>query len=250
MNKIRLILLIVIIIIISYSVYYFFYSTDKYGNTPVLKLFYSVSHNKNYNAGKFLVKYKWYNPTFFDVQMLYVSNSKINFDYLAWIMEETNMRIPYVMISKNPQNTQTEDIDWFLTKGIDINNYNFVYPRYLSSINHFGTELITPLSLANSLERNDLVIYLLENGANPNMSNLQIKNMHDCFGKTYYELTNSDKYVKEYSDVDSTLRKHLEYLRDDYGVATNDELIETLKKYEVKYTKEHPNWKNEWVFDW
>ena len=234
----------------SFFIHYFFYSTDQHGYTPAAKLFYSVSKSENYSVGKLLVKHKLYNPTFYDIQMLYLSPQKIDFNYLAWIMEEKNMRIPYVMISKNPLNTKTEDIDWFLNKGIDINNYYFIYPRYSHSLNSFSAELITPLSLAYHIGRYDLVMYLLEKGANPNMSDLHIKNMQDCFGKRYCELISSDKYITEYP-ADNTLRNWLEeHPYDEYGATKKDELIKTLKEYEEKYNKEHPNWKDEWVFDW
>ena len=217
---------VILIILILLGVCFYLFST--YGEALNRKIY--LSSTSVYPISTIIVYLGIYHPEPIDVELLY---GKISFNQIKWIVERKNMILPFLPLSAS--STKTELL-WLLEHTADINNYSIYHNGHITVMGE------TVLLRSFRLNRLDLLQFLLDNGANPNMKFIVLPQLNKVKGLTYKELENNNTSF-------FITREYLESNDNDDAKYLSKE-INLLKKYEEKYNKEYPNWENEWVFDW
>lgn len=243
-RKILVVISIISFVVIMVSILYIKYKAE-HPYEPVRDMYYSLTHKKMYPLSKLMVSTGLYKPTFDDVYYLYVEDfyylqSDVSFDYIKWLVTKGNIELDFVPISAR---TIESEISWFMNAGADINDLIYFIPSHPFSGKLIMAVYYVPifepiLCYSINIDRVDLIPFLLKKDANPNKRlgiDITIDEYLNEQMKEYY----GEKFNK-------TPRELLELKELEEGTPGKfSKEIELLKEYEVKYNKEHPNWKEE-----
>ena len=200
--------------------------------------YYYLTDNKQYFLANMLVQTGIFKPDFYDLCDFY---GKIDFKYIKAMINKTNMEIVFVPL----RSTSTEEeIFYFLSKGADINAYYVSASRRLSltTTAHIMRTKFPIIYSAIAFERYDLIPFLLKHGANPfSIANIYENENYDINDSYWLACVQYDLRI-----FSCTPREFLEEEEKSIGMPGKfSKEIKLLKEYEVKYEKEHPNWRED-----
>lgn len=214
MNKTYIIILTVIIAIVAVGAAFVKHNSREY--------YYYLADHKSYFWANTLIELGFYKADFRDVDEFY---GKVDFKYIKRMISRSKIKLGFIPIHSE---TTTEEIEFFLKKGADINDYSyFIWWRGFACILRYMDAEYPILYSAIYYERYDLIPFLLEKGADP-LAIVDIK---------WYD----ESYDNIQSKIDSLLLTPRQLLENkekkDKTPGKFAYEIEILKRYEDKYKK-------------